>query len=286
MDGDEVWAALRAAARDRSSGSARIAARAAEAVAALDDPADVPRALRVLLKGQPFMAACVRLADEVLHASDPRAAASSFARRLEREARSSPAALRLLLPRGGVVLTVSASSAVVRALTGLGPRSRPRVLCAVSEPGGEGRAAAAELRAAGVEADVLPDAAVAGAAASSDLVVFGADAVGPDALLNKTGTAAAVLGAMQARRDRVCVAATSKFVDAAMWTRLAEAAATRSAAVRGTDAVALFEVVPLRWVTSVLTEDGPLQARTAGRLAASSHLDARTIAAYDDATSA
>lgn len=253
-----------AAAGDRRSGSAAIARAAADAIASL--PADeARRAARVLVEGQPVMAACLRLADAVVRAGDTAGAARAFAAQLDAEAAALPMALDVFLPRGSTVVTVSSSSAVVAALAR--PSHGATVLCAASGPEGEGVQAARALRDAGVDAEVIPDAAVAGAAARAQLVVLGADAVGPGAVLNKTGSLAAVLGARLGSGDRIVLAGTSKFVDARGWHAIEQAAAGRAS----------FEAVPLRLLSVVVTEDGPLSPPSARRLAARSKLDPKVL---------
>jgi len=153
-----TWEALRDAANDRRSGSAAIAAKAAHALGELAStapPAVIEEGLSVLVSSQPLMASCLRLADVVLRALDAEGppgaarAAEAYAHRLDNERIALVKQLAECLPIEGTVVTVSASSLVIDAL-----RSVPqlRVLCAVSDPGGEGRDAADALRAAGLDA--------------------------------------------------------------------------------------------------------------------------------------
>lgn len=284
-----AWNDLRAAAADRRSGSARVARAAADAFARLGDThASVERieeGVGVLVRGQPVMAASLRLADEVLRASGdgPRSAgeaARRFLDALDAEGRGLTSGLRTFLPSGGTVVTVSASSAVLEGLQAA-RRLRSRVLCAVSEPGGEGRAAADELREAGIDASVVPDAAVATLASDADVLVFGADALGPKALLNKTGTLAAALSFRHARRPRVAVIGTSKLLGPRGWDAVERAAAARTPAVRGGIRVPVFEAVPLRLVSHLVTEDGPLAPASVAKLARSSELHAKILELLD-----
>lgn len=290
----DPWTALRDAAADRSSGSAAVAGAAADALErvaseVVDDGRSaeaITEAVGVLIRGQPAMAACLHLADAVLRAaaSGPDAAASAardFAEQLRRERRGLAATLRSFLPSRGTVLTVSASSTIISVLQeGVPPRTR--LVCALSEPGGEGRPAADVLREAGGSVEVVPDAAVARVAASADLVAFGADAVGPDHLLNKTGTLAAALGAQHGRRLCVAACGTTKFCDRGAWDRIEAFTRARTASVDGTAPVPAFEPVPLDLLFRVLTEDGPLTAGAARELAGRSRLDPRTLEILDE----
>lgn len=254
---------LRRAAADRSSGSAAVAAAAADAIAAMGAPGAADAVL-VLLRGQPFMAACIRLADEIIGAPQPGPAAARFARRLESERAGLRANLDTYLPRRAAVMTVSYSSVVIESLAG---RRGLRVACAASEPGGEGLAAVRRLTESGVTAEIVPDSSVASAAARCDLVVVGADAVGPRAFLNKAGTLAAVLGAREAGVPRIALAGTSKFIDARTW----------AVVIERLPGAPPLDAVPLRRLTSVLTEEGPLQPAAAARLASRSRVRRKTL---------
>jgi translation initiation factor 2B subunit (eIF-2B alpha/beta/delta family) len=257
------WDSLHLAATDRQSGSAVVAQHAARAmteIAVMLSRDAIVDATRTLVQGQPLMASCVRLADVVLRGLDedgpPGAhrAARGFVAKLETEKNALGSALCAKLPREGAVLTVSASSTVLGALLA---RPHLRVVCAVSEPGGEGRTAVDVLRRGGVDANVIPDGAIAQQSTRVDAIVIGADVIGPSAILNKSGTLAAALGARAAGRPCICAAGTSKLVDEAAWTRLASAA--DRLAVEG---VRVFEEVPAALITSFVTEDGVTTSRS------------------------
>jgi translation initiation factor 2B subunit (eIF-2B alpha/beta/delta family) len=267
------WEALNLAATDRRSGSARVAAAAADALAEISGSLSrdaIVDATRILVQGQPVMAAVVRLADDVLRALDedgpPGAerAARAFTDRLASEATAIAEQLVRKLPRAGSVLTVSASSTV---LEGLCRAAYLRVVCAVSEPGGEGRVAAERLRERGVDAIVVPDGAVAQQSTRVDAIVFGADVVGPAALLNKTGTLAAALGARASARPCLAVAGETKFVDDDAWPNFA--AAVERLAVEGVPA---FEEIPAELITTFVTNRGPMSQRVLRRAARAVHL--------------
>jgi translation initiation factor 2B subunit (eIF-2B alpha/beta/delta family) len=277
-----TWDALRGAASDRRSGSAAIARAAAYALA------DVARTLppdaivdgaRLIVSSQPLMASCLHLADAVLRGLDAEGppgaarAADDYAQRLDAERTALVKHLTERLPTEGTVVTVSASSLVIDVLKSA---PRLRVLCAVSEPGGEGRDAAEALRDAGVDTSLIPDGSLAQQSARADAVVFGADAVGPVAFLNKTGTFAAALGARTARRPCICVAATSKIVDQGLWPLLLHASERLLA-----DGIPIFEEVPLSLVTTIVLDSGPQSTRAIRRLARSARVHPKIIAWLD-----
>lgn len=86
----------------------------------------------------------------------------------------------------GTVMTHSASCTVHEVLVHTPPE---QVICTVSEPGGEGRGMAAQLKAEGVAVELISDAEGPDAARESDLVLLGADTVFKDgSLVNKIGT--------------------------------------------------------------------------------------------------
>lgn len=265
--------ALHLVATDRRSGSAAVASRAAQALAEIAlslSREAISDAVRILVQGQPVMAACLRLADVVLRGLEadgsPGAlrAAKAFGTKLGSEKAALNANLRKKLPREGAILTVSASSTVIDALI-TGPQLM--VLCAVSDPGGEGKTAAETLRAYGFEASVIPDGAVAQQSTRVDAIVIGADVLGPTSILNKTGTLAAALGARSNARPCLVVAGTSKLVDETTWARLA--ATAERLAVEG---IRAFEEVRNELVTSFITEEGVTSARQLRRAARSVRL--------------
>ena len=97
-----------------------------------------------------------------------------------------------------VVMTHSASATVHEALLYASPK---RAICTVSEPVGEGRAFAEELRTQGLDVELIDDVDGAKALAEADLFVIGADTVFHDgALCNKIGTTALAEGRPKAGR--------------------------------------------------------------------------------------
>ena len=239
MDG---WEIVRRAAADRRSGAAEIAARAAEGLALLGAQRDVARAARHLIRAHPAMAPLWRLGAATLSAKDHREAARRFGEALAAEAEGVARAAEWALPRRAVVVTHSASSNVFAAVTRHRGRVA-RVVCTASVPGGEGRAFARRLDRAGIETEVIPDAAVARACEDASVALTGADAVTESGAVNKVGTRLLALAAADHGIGFYVLAGTSKFLPSRAW--------------RPDDAP-LYEETPLALIDAVITERGPL----------------------------
>lgn len=188
-----------AIARDRASGAAELALRAAEALA-LAAPEELPEAAAAVVRAQPAMAALYNAARAALAGE-----LEAFTTRL----RASPEAIARraeAVVRGRTVLTHSYSSTVVRALQQGHPA---RVICTESQPGGEGRETAGRLG-----AEVIPDMAAYRALERVDAVVVGADAVTPECVVNKIGTAMVALAARERRVPVYVLCGSEKYVPA------------------------------------------------------------------------
>lgn len=153
-----------------------------------------------------------------------------------------------------VVFTHSASATVREALLHTAPA---RAICTVSEPIGEGRAFAEELRAEGLNVDLVEDADAPAALADATIFLLGADTVFRDGTLcNKIGTTA--LAEAAAARDIpvlvACEIVKLAPIDAA-------AAPELSAEER-----ALFELTPPHLITEIVTEEGSVSSDGVGAL--------------------
>lgn len=153
---------------------------------------------RRVLEAQPAMAPLLSLVRNVVLAvegagslEDGRLAAahaadafrSAFDGRVEAVAEQ---ALKVL-PRGGLVGTISSSSTVRAALLHAGGPNR--VLCFESRPMSEGRSLAEALAKAGVDVEYAVDAAAYSLVPTCDVVVIGADSIGDRGVVNKIGSA-------------------------------------------------------------------------------------------------
>lgn len=216
---DDLLAAAQAIAEDRERGAAQLgAALGAVLEAARRDAPDVLDAIgQIIRAGQPVMVSLHRL---VAAAIENPARAGTWERACL-AAQRAPAALARLasvaladasLRRPLHIVTWSASSSVALALERLAVREPVRVTLGEGRPGGEGLRLAERLRAAGIDVTVLDDGAVTTALVEASAVAIGADAVGPDAFINKAGSlglsaAAARLGVpvlVVASRDKLC----------------------------------------------------------------------------------
>ncbi|HJV04512.1 MAG TPA: hypothetical protein VJ868_04540 [Actinomycetota bacterium] len=241
---DRGWAELRGAAEDRSSGSADIARRAAEALAALP-ASDLVEAVRTLVTAHPSMAALWRLGSAVLQAKVPGDAATAFAAAVVEEPGRVAASARAALPDRVVVHSLS--STVIRAVAA----AAGEALCGRSDPSGEGREAARRLRAAGVRAAVVEDREAIRAAERGIAVVVGADAIGPGGVVNKVGTGALAEAARRGGGGAYVLAGATKLV------------------AEDLPAPHPFERIPLELFTAIVGERGPVDPRTAARRAVS-----------------
>jgi translation initiation factor eIF-2B subunit delta len=208
------WRAAAAIRADTRAGATALAARAGVALRELAadaeaarrlDAALLARAVRALVRAQPAMAPLCRLGSAVLDAAGESPTAAAVAGAVAAyEARAAAAAAATatrgaaLVPDGGEVLTLSASSLVERALRAAHADGlRFRVICLESRPGREGAALAARLAAAGIPTALWIDAAAGRCLATANLVIVGADTVAPAGLVHKIGTEGLALAAHQ-----------------------------------------------------------------------------------------
>ncbi len=172
-----------------------------EAVRAGEDPLE---AGRQLASARVSMGAVAGAIGRVLMAGPPEQVIAEAEALIGARDRAAKAIAVMLAPKiSGTVLTHSASATVLESLTHTPP---DRVICTISEPGSEGRGLAAALKSEGLAVELIADAEGADAAASSDLVLLGADTVfGDGALVNKIGTKA-IAGSARKAGVRVMVA--------------------------------------------------------------------------------
>ncbi|MFP5223934.1 MAG: hypothetical protein ACLGH3_00005, partial [Actinomycetota bacterium] len=152
------------------------------------------------------------------------------------------AAKWLKIPRGPVVVTISSSRTVDEVLKALRP-TEARFL--QSSPEGEGKAAAARARRAGLTARVIPDTHAGRTLLDADLVVMGADAIGPT-VVNKIGSRALALLAADSKVPAYVFADRTKLVPPSIALR----------------AVPPYEPFDASLVAAIITEDGPVRPAT------------------------
>jgi translation initiation factor 2B subunit (eIF-2B alpha/beta/delta family) len=146
---------------------------------------------------------------------------------------------------GATVITHSASGTVREAFQ----QSEPaKVICTASEPVGEGRAFAEDLRAAGLDVDLVEDEEAPSRVADASILLIGADTVFRDGTIcNKVGTIPLAKAAADAGVPTVVAAEVIKVapVPGSQAPELADI--ERS----------LFELIPPELITEVVTEEGP-----------------------------
>jgi hypothetical protein len=215
MDARPLPAAVLAAAGDRRGGALEVAATAVDGLLEVAaDPPLLQEAVAVLRAGQPAMAPIWHLA-RAAAAPDPPSALAALRHHLAADADAAVASatawlLDHLAATPGTVATVSHSSLVSRVL------SHPALTHQVS--------------------------------AAPRVAVVGADAIGPEALLNAVGTLK-----LATRLPTLVVATAVKLVPGAVFERLGGPG---------------FEVVPLDAVAAVVVGDQVLSPAEAGQRAA------------------
>jgi len=265
---DAVLAALkeiRAVARDRRSGAAELADRAAAAWLRFVRTSKAPpqvfeRQLKSLAKAtlaaQPAMAPLLNLACLVLRSVETvgvdRGRLKRRLARFQRELRTANQRIarrfaRRLPPRA-VVLTYSRSSTVETALLAA-KRKIARVIVSEGRPQLEGRGLADKLARAGMRVTLVADAALPGKVREADAVVVGADAIALGRYVNKIGTRVLQREALALGKPFYVLADNSKILPA------------ESARRVGKYVARTFERIPLARGVTVLTEHGPLSHR-------------------------
>jgi translation initiation factor 2B subunit (eIF-2B alpha/beta/delta family) len=159
----------------------------------------------------------------------------------------------------GTVLTMSYSGTVVNVLKHVSKHKGIKVTVAESLPLGEGRRTANILAEAGIEVTLVADSMVFAEARSSDLCLVGADAITPHALVNKVGTYAIALAAMQAGIPTYVASSSLKVTSGLRPDWVIE----QRTEGRLSERTQLFEPTPLELITEVITETG---ATRPGRL--------------------
>jgi translation initiation factor 2B subunit (eIF-2B alpha/beta/delta family) len=147
--------------------------------------------------------------------------------------------------QGATVLTHSASATVREAFLQTEPG---KMLCTVSEPVGEGRAFAEEMRDAGLDAELVEDAEAPNRIGEASILLLGADTVFRDGTLcNKVGTIPLAKAAAAAGIPTIVAAEVIK---------LAPVPGTQAPELADIER-SLFELVPPDLITEVVTEEGP-----------------------------
>lgn len=152
----------------------------------------------------------------------------------------------------GTVITLSYSGTVMNVLRSCAKKKEIKVIVAESFPLGEGRRTAEILSKAGIETALVADSLVFAEARNSDLCLVGADAIMPQALINKVGTYGMALAAMQAGIPSYVVSSTLKITSELKPDWIIE----QQMKGKLTERSQLFEPTPLELFAEVITELG------------------------------
>jgi len=237
---------LRYVARASGADQALLVQETAGALAGLGvEPAGIVTACRRIVDRHPTSGPLWWLCARILTATEPRAEARRAVQEISQDRTAS--ALVATLPDDAVVCVVGWPDVVGEALV---RRGDVTVLCVDSL--GEGSGLARRLRRVDMEAIEVPPSGLGSAAASADLVLLEATAVGPDGFVAVAGSRAAGAVAACAGVPVWLVAGVGRFLPGSMW-----AALRRRLDESGDPWEAEDEIVPLSLVASVLGPAGP-----------------------------
>lgn len=162
-----------------------------------------------------------------------------------------------LIEEGGIVFTHGGSGSVQALLVHAAENRRFFVSCAATLPEGEGVELAAELAAAGLAVEVTPDDQVSEILPDVDLVIVGADALGPREVMSTAGTPALAAEARPLGIPFYVLASVDKVLPGPLFERAARAGRLGRR----------YEATDLGLITAVVTERGVLDPREAAGLA-------------------
>lgn len=228
-------------AGDHLSGATDITRRAAEVLASLPVYSDAMSAgdfrrelidvARALAAAQPSMTSLLTLANQVLLAADQARefgrllaavehTAQDFAEELSQRPDQIAQTALALIPEGATVMTISSSSTVFATLRHASKAGkRLRVICLESRPQREGVDFAKRLAELEIDVTLVVDAAMAHLMNKVNLVLFGADTISSQGLVNKIGTYALTLAADAHGVPAYGMAGTEKFLPAPLLDR-------------------------------------------------------------------
>ncbi len=264
-----VWRRLAGIAVDQVSSSTTMAIQTAMELRSLGDAArsaqvedpclPVREGIDVVLQAHPTAAPIANLRNLIYDAPDLPLLLKTLDGEIERLGQV-PARLAeqgaALIQDGDSVLVHSLSSSV-RAVLDRARQTRSfSVTCTVEEVSGEGRQMAAELAGAGYSIEMLSVNHAATYVAGVDLILVGADAIGPGRVINKEGTSQIARAGLDADVPRYVIAATDKILAEELFVT----AASRAEAMD-------MDLVPLSWFSAVISEQGALTPGDVSRLA-------------------
>lgn len=231
---------MRELREEKHHGASWMARRALEAlVEAVESGEDPLEAGRALASARSSLGAIAGAIGRVLVSGTPEQVIAEAKALIDSRDRAAKAIAVMLAPdSAGTVMTHSASCTVHEVLTHTPPA---RVICTISEPGSEGRRLAAQLKAAGLEVELIADADGPDAVHESNLLLLGADTVFRDgSLVNKTGTLALALAAQDAGVPVIVACETFKLAPFDPEEPVED----------------MFELIPAALIDRVVTEEG------------------------------
>jgi len=267
------WRRLNAIARLPVGGAAAAGGMAAGAMAEFVEtlseysPESYPVAVRNvaedLIRRQPAIAPIAGMVNAVfLHLDDGPASLAALMRDMERRITRSSTLLSdvgaSLVEAGAGVLTFGGSGSVRAVLTEAGRSRAFFVSCATTLPDGEGVEMAADLAAAGVSVELIPDDEIDEVMLGCDLVLMGTSAIGPDTAMNISGSAMVTRQAKEMAVPLYLVSSVEKALPGPLFDKAIDAGVREGR----------YEQIRLSDLTAVITEFGILNPEAAGLLAA------------------
>lgn len=150
----------------------------------------------------------------------------------------------------GRVVTISYSGTVLRSLSSL-PKE-VQVSVAESLPMGEGHMTCRKLLEDGREASMFRDSMIPTEVLKADLVLVGADGVCPEGVVNKVGTMSMAMAAKEHGKPFLVLCSTSKLIPELEMDAMESVTFVEGVAFHE----AVFEMVPLEFVTWFVTDEG------------------------------
>ena len=176
---------------------------------------------------------------------------------------------KLLSPHA-TIMTHSSSTTVAGILREASLQGKTiRAIATESRPFCEGRELARNLGQQGIPTQVVLDAAVAQYVKRADLVIVGVDRIAEESFLNKVGTLSLAMAAREEQVPFYVACETNKFLPASvapMHAILENSEQRAQEEWMNVELVySLFEQIPNRWLTGIITEDGILSMNALAR---------------------
>jgi translation initiation factor 2B subunit (eIF-2B alpha/beta/delta family) len=267
---------IRTIAADSRSSATELLSRGLKVLrSAAGAGADVlAEAANELVRAQPAMAGLRTAAALALGSKEPGAAIDVFAARIDRIpgqiARHALGVVALRTGSGPLrIVTVSRSRLVEQTIRLAAAEQETLVSCAEGRPAREGLALARSLADAQIPVDLFTDAGIASAVPGADVVLVGADAVSGDAFINKVGTSAVCALATSSGVPVYLLAGREKVLPDDVFKAITLRPGSPHEVARDLGVGVhirnpYFEVIPLRLMSSIVSDIGVLQADEIG----------------------